>query len=270
MHAEVQVRLGVVLRAVVDVVGRDERQLEAPREVDEDAVQDRLLGEAVVLQLDVERARLEAAPSACRASCAPASTPSSRTRCATTPPMQPVSAMRPFVRPSSAVERDARHARRRRPDRARRTRARRARRGSCSPPPSPRAAGGGAPCWPADDLELGAEDRLHAQLLGGLVEGDRAEHVAVVGQGHGAHALLLDLLDEVLHLHRAVQHRVLRVDVEVDEVGHFQGACVSRRAAARKERRARPCGRRVSRRGASHLPRHRRTFRRSAPTSAYL
>ena len=69
-------------------------------------------------------------------------------------------------------------------------------------------------------LELGAEDRLQADLLGGLVERDRPEHVAVVGEGDGVHPLLLDLLDEVLHLHGPVQHRVLGVDVEMDEVGH--------------------------------------------------
>lgn len=68
-------------------------------------------------------------------------------------------------------------------------------------------------------LELGAEDGLDAESLRRLVEGDGAEHVAVVGERHRLHALLLDVLDEVLHLHRAIQHRVLvGMDVEVDEL----------------------------------------------------
>jgi len=75
-----------------------------------------------------------------------------------------------------------------------------------------------------DDLQLGAEDRFDAELLRRLVERDRTEHVSVIGEGYRGHALLLDLLDEVLHLHRAVQHRVLGVDVEMDEVGGHEGA----------------------------------------------
>ena len=71
----------------------------------------------------------------------------------------------------------------------------------------------------ARDVELAPEDGLDARLLGVLVEGDRAEHVAVVGHRDRLGAGGGDPLHEVLHLHRAVEHRVLRVDVEVDELG---------------------------------------------------
>ena len=52
-------RLGVGALGVVHVVGGDERELELAREADEDPVENGLLGQAVVLELDVERARLE-------------------------------------------------------------------------------------------------------------------------------------------------------------------------------------------------------------------
>ncbi len=52
-------RLGVGALGVVDVVRGDERQVELARELDEDAVEHRLLGQTVVLELDVETPRLE-------------------------------------------------------------------------------------------------------------------------------------------------------------------------------------------------------------------
>ena len=54
---------------------------------------------------------------------------------------------------------------------------------------TPRApAGGTGVPAAADDVELAPEDGLDLRLLGGLVERDRAEHVAVVGHGDGLHA----------------------------------------------------------------------------------
>ncbi len=52
-------RLGVSALGIVDVVRRDERQLELSREANQDVVQDRLLRQAVVLELHVEAPRLE-------------------------------------------------------------------------------------------------------------------------------------------------------------------------------------------------------------------
>ena len=64
---------------------------------------------------------------------------------------------------------------------------------------------------------LDAEDRLDAHLLGRHVELERAEEVAVVGDGHRVHAELLDAVDQLLQPVAAVEERVLAVKVQVDE-----------------------------------------------------
>jgi hypothetical protein len=69
------------------------------------------------------------------------------------------------------------------------------------------------------DVELAADDRLHARLHRRLVELDRAEEVAVVGQRDGREVEVLGLLDELLELGGSVEEAVLRVDVQVDELG---------------------------------------------------
>ena len=152
---QVEVRLGVGALGVVDVVGRDERQAELARELDEDAVQDRLLGQAVVLQLDVEAARLEARRAAPRAPRARALALLEDGLRDTRPPMHPVIATSPFEcaaissiatrrRPVDVPARDE-------PDEV-----------LVALGASPRgAAGGMPPCpprWP-HDVELAAEDR---------------------------------------------------------------------------------------------------------------
>ena len=85
-----------------------------------------------------------------------------------------------------------------------------------------------------DDLDLAAEDRLNAGFFCRFVEGDGAEHVAVVGDGDRLHFRGGDPLDEVLHLHCAVQHRVLRMDVKVRELGlgHHPFGTTKRRTRA--------------------------------------
>ena len=72
---------------------------------------------------------------------------------------------------------------------------------------------------PRRDVELRAEDGLHARLHAGRVEIDAAEEVAVVGQGEGGEAQLLRALDELLEARGAVEQAVLRVDVQVNEIG---------------------------------------------------
>ena len=61
------------------------------------------------------------------------------------------------------------------------------------------------------------------RFFGRLVERDCAEHVAVVGHGDGVHACRGDALDQVFDLKRAVEQRVLGVDVKVDEIGSHDG-----------------------------------------------
>ena len=72
------------------------------------------------------------------------------------------------------------------------------------------------------DIGLDADDRLHGALgileaLRELVELVGAEHVAVVGHRDGRHALTADLGEQLGVLRGAVEHRVLGVGVQVDE-----------------------------------------------------
>ena len=72
-------------------------------------------------------------------------------------------------------------------------------------------------------VELAAQDRLHPRLLAGGVEVHRAEEVAVIGEREGRELQRLGALDQLLEAGRAVQQAVLGVDVQMDEVGVFQG-----------------------------------------------
>ena len=65
---------------------------------------------------------------------------------------------------------------------------------------------------------LDPDDRLDAGGRGGRVELVGSEHVAVVGDRQGRLAQPLGLSHVVLDLPGAVQHGVVGVDVEVDEV----------------------------------------------------
>src|SRR5207249_11614984 len=67
------------------------------------------------------------------------------------------------------------------------------------------------------DVHLAAEDRLHAVLARRLGELHRPEHVAVVGDGAGRHARRLHARYQLLDLVGAVEQRVLRVQMQVDE-----------------------------------------------------
>ena len=78
------------------------------------------------------------------------------------------------------------------------------------------------------DVELAAEDGLDAGGARVLVEVDRPEHVAVVGQRDGREAEPGGPLDQPLQARGAVEEAVLRVDVEVDEVGLGRHGALSR------------------------------------------
>ena len=71
------------------------------------------------------------------------------------------------------------------------------------------------------DVDLAAEDRLDALLPRVVVEGDRREHVAVLGDGERGHAQLLRLVEQLLDAAGAIEQRELRVEVEMDEVTHW-------------------------------------------------
>src|SRR6185295_58548 len=72
---------------------------------------------------------------------------------------------------------------------------------------------------PRRDVELRAEDGLHARLHAGRIEIDAAEEVAVVGERERGEAQLRGALNELLEARGAVEQAVLRVDVQVDEIG---------------------------------------------------
>ena len=72
----------------------------------------------------------------------------------------------------------------------------------------------------AAGVDLAAEDGLDAVGGAGLLEGGGREHVAVVRHGRCRHAVVLGPLAEILQADRAVEHAVFGVAVEMDEVGH--------------------------------------------------
>jgi len=76
--------------------------------------------------------------------------------------------------------------------------------------------------------EVGAEQRLHAFLAGGVVELDGTEEIGQVGDGHGGLAVPGCGLDRVIDPQGAIDDGVLGVGAQVDEV-HL--GIVGRRAA---------------------------------------
>ena len=82
------------------------------------------------------------------------------------------------------------------------------------------AFGGGAVVVLFADVEFAADDGLHARVLGGVDEMHGAKNVAVVGHGHGGHPHFLHALAELFDVTRAVEHGVVGVQVQVNELGH--------------------------------------------------
>ena len=74
------------------------------------------------------------------------------------------------------------------------------------------------------DVDLAAEDRLHAVLLGLLDELNRPGERAVVGEPDGRHLELGGARRELGNAARPVENRVLGVDVKVNERGLTHGA----------------------------------------------
>src|SRR5215469_7496390 len=70
------------------------------------------------------------------------------------------------------------------------------------------------------DIKLAPDDRLDSGGLGRIHEVHCAEDVAVVGHGDRRHAELFHPVDELLNVAGAVEHRVVGVQVQMDELGH--------------------------------------------------
>src|ERR671917_1927668 len=66
-------------------------------------------------------------------------------------------------------------------------------------------------------VDLAAHDGLYAGLLCLLVELDGAVHHAVIGERDAGHALILGEGDEIPDTARPIQHRVLRMAVQMRE-----------------------------------------------------
>ena len=70
------------------------------------------------------------------------------------------------------------------------------------------------------DVDLAAEDRIDPALARLVVKDHRREHVAVLGDRHRRHLQLDRLVEQLLDPARAVEQRILGVQVEVDELSH--------------------------------------------------
>jgi hypothetical protein len=70
------------------------------------------------------------------------------------------------------------------------------------------------------NIRFTAEDRLEALGTAGVVELDRAEHVAVVGDRHRLHAELRAALDDLADAAGAVKQAELGVQVKMNKLRH--------------------------------------------------
>src|SRR5579863_7050855 len=70
------------------------------------------------------------------------------------------------------------------------------------------------------DIKLAANDGLDARLLGGIHKMHGAENIAVIGHGNRGHAQLFRALAEFVHIAGAVEHRIVSVEMKMNELGH--------------------------------------------------
>jgi hypothetical protein len=68
-----------------------------------------------------------------------------------------------------------------------------------------------------EEIALHPEDRLHAGLRALLVELERPVHDPVVGDGAGAHPVVGGRVEHLGYPARAVEHRIFRMCVQMDE-----------------------------------------------------
>ncbi len=71
------------------------------------------------------------------------------------------------------------------------------------------------------DIDFAAENRVDAALARLVVKDDRREHVAVLGNRERRHLQLDRAVEQLLDAAGTVEQRVLRVQVQVDELGHL-------------------------------------------------
>ncbi len=76
------------------------------------------------------------------------------------------------------------------------------------------------------DVDLAAENRVDAPLPRLVVKDDRREHVAVLGDGERRHVQLNRAVEQLFDAAGAVEERVLRVQMQMDELGHYSHSIV--------------------------------------------
>ena len=79
-------------------------------------------------------------------------------------------------------------------------------------------------------VRFAPDERLDPHRLGCLIEIDSPEHIAMVGHGNSRHIVFNGFSDEFLNAAGPVEEAVLRMDMEMDEIGvsHFENAkCIS-------------------------------------------
>ena len=77
------------------------------------------------------------------------------------------------------------------------------------------------------NVDFAADDGVDAVSLGGVIELHRAEEVPVIGHGHGRHFLLDHELHQLVDLASAIEQRIVRVAMQVDE-GHRASRLLAR------------------------------------------
>jgi hypothetical protein len=69
------------------------------------------------------------------------------------------------------------------------------------------------------DVEFATDDGLYARLIGGIDEMHRAENVSMVGHGDRGHAEFLHAMAKLFDVARAIEHGVIGMEMQVDELG---------------------------------------------------
>lgn len=77
----------------------------------------------------------------------------------------------------------------------------------------------GARFFGGRDVGLYAEDGFEVFFFASLVDGDCAEHVAVIGDADGVHAEFGDSIDELVDAIATIEEGVFGVEVEMGETG---------------------------------------------------
>ena len=70
------------------------------------------------------------------------------------------------------------------------------------------------------NVELAPDDWLNSGFVRGIHEMDGAKNIAVIGHRDGGHAQFLHAMDELFHVTGAIEHGVISMEMQVDELGH--------------------------------------------------